>query len=68
MRDSVIKKLGSEFQNLTLDKRYDYLESLGLPDFVVQTVEIESEAEKAAASVYDYVNFNSPEYLQKLPN
>lgn len=67
VRNKTINVLSSKFQALSLDKRYEYLEGLGLPAFIVQSVDIDDEPLPAASSVFDYISVNAPEYLEKLP-
>lgn len=65
-KDKIVESLSSKFKDLSLDKRYEYLESLGLPAFIVQTVDIDNEPQEAAQSVFDCIAINAPEYLEKI--
>lgn len=62
----IVIYLTEKFEKLNLEERYKFLESSGLPAFVIQTVEIDGDSKKAAEEVYEYLAINAPDYLSNL--
>lgn len=62
IKNSLAELMKSE----SIEDRYLELEKLGLPDYIIQSVEIDHNPTSAAESVVGVISDNSPKLLEKL--
>lgn len=66
-KDQLTDKIAKVFASMNLVEKYELLRTLGFPEFITQTVEIDkTNMKEAARSLVDCTADNGPEYVNLL--
>ncbi len=65
MHAEVEKKVANIFSSMPIHERYLWLEKIGIPDYVLQSVNLESDAQNAAAELCTTIEIDAPDYLPR---